>query len=211
MGKKTIGADRPQGGDSQAVLDTAIEEFSTLRSTGTSLERIAELAGVNPALLTSYYKSIDSLWMAAVTHLFEEAADAMKQGLAEAGMKTPDAPVRGLVNGLVDFATRRPQHFRILLLEEKKDNERLQWIIQQSTGSIFNISKLMIERAQDEGVMRKGDPASLYYATVGMVVSQFIWSTQYQQLTGRDPFSEAEKQRVTQFVYDFLEIKNRSH
>jgi len=203
LNKKT-GANGLGNSSDTAILDVAIKEFSTLRSSGTSLEKIAELAGVKPALLTSYYKSIDALWSAAVTQLFDEAAEAMKKGLSDAGMKTPEAPIRGLVNGLLAFTTKRPQHFRILLLEEKIDNERHEWILKQSTASIFTISKMMIEQAQEAGVMRQGDPARIYYATVGLIISQFIWSTQYRQLTERDPFSTEEIDKVREMALDFL-------
>lgn len=209
MTKKTGATSSADGGGS-AIIDLAIEEFSTLRSDGTSLEKIANLAGVKPELVVHYYKTIDQLWTATVSQLFDEAADTMKSGLLIDGSGTPENPLVGLVNVLVEFAAKRPQHFRILMLEEKPDNPRMDWIMEQSTAGIVSLSKIMIEKAQKDGQARAGDPYRLYYGTIGLVTSQFILSEQYRRLTDRDPFSETEIQAVKELAYDFLGLTTRS-
>lgn len=209
MTKKT-GANPSMDGGGSAIIDLAIEEFSTLRSSGTSLKQIADLAGVKPELVTHYYKSLDNLWTACVSQLFDEAADQVKKGLLEDQAGTPDNPVIGLVNVLVEFAARRPQHFRILMLEEKPNNPRMDWIMEQSTAGIVSLSKILIEKAQKAGQVRPGDPTRLYYATIGLANSQFVNAEQYKRISDRDPFSAEEIQAVKELAYDFLGITTRS-
>jgi TetR/AcrR family transcriptional regulator len=62
----------------------------------------------------------------------------------------------------------------------------------------------LIRYAQRNGKVRKGDPARLYYAVIGLGGTLFSVSNEFRILTGRDVFTVGELRQTIDLIFDFL-------
>jgi AcrR family transcriptional regulator len=86
------------------ILAAATEEFAARGIAGARVNRIAEVAGCNKAMLYAYFGSKDGLFDAVYT----AAVDAY---LAEVGFETADLP--GYTGRVFDYFEEHPEHQRL--------------------------------------------------------------------------------------------------
>ena len=112
--------------------------------------------------------------------------------------------MRTFIEQFVRLSARRPEIHRILTMEGNQGTARLKWAIDQFLRDHFTMVCALIRRGQAEGTVRQCDPARLYYHIIGSAGTPFTISTEYEAITGRDVFSEAEILRNIAFTYEIV-------
>jgi AcrR family transcriptional regulator len=186
------------------IMTAALEAFSTSGFEGSSLRRIADMAGVQHQLVVYHFKTKDALWRAVVASFFDQDDARLRLWLKNLEAAGPAAALRAAVRAFVRFTAQRPEFHRIATFEGRSDNERLRWLLKTYMRPYYKISTNLIREGQAAGVARPGDPGQLHYAMIGLVTTSFVFAPEYRLMTGIEPFAENEIEKTANLVCDFL-------
>ncbi len=209
VGKREAVKVMPQEDGRSRILTAALEVFSTSGFEGSSLRRIADLAGVQHQLVVYHFKTKDALWRAVVASFFDQNESRFQLWLKNLEATGPAAALRGMVREFVRFTARRPEFHRIATFEGRSDNDRLRWLLKTYVRPYYEISMKLIRKAQIAGVARSGDPGQLHYAIIGLVTTSFVFAQEYRSMTGLEPFDAHEIEKTIDLACDFLGLPQR--
>jgi AcrR family transcriptional regulator len=123
--------EKPQSGESrERILSAALEEFSQYGLAGSRMDRIAEAAGLNKAMLYYYFSSKEELHRAVITYYVSGTAGQVRQFAASTIYL--EEMLLGIANLYFSLLTHRPQLRKLLLHELADDRKETLSIFAQS-------------------------------------------------------------------------------
>ncbi|HXT69229.1 MAG TPA: TetR/AcrR family transcriptional regulator [Vicinamibacterales bacterium] len=151
-GKKTEAAT----GTRELILAAAIQEFAGKGFDGAKVDRIAERAGVNKAMLYYHFHNKAALYLEILREQFSSVADAVEAVRAAGG--SPVDQIRHFTAAIARQALARP-HFPHMWLREIADGGRHvdASVIMQFRRVLAALGAILAE-GQKAGVFRKADP-----------------------------------------------------
>lgn len=188
------------------VLAAALECFGATGFEGTSTRAVAERAGITHSLVLYHFQSKDQLWIATLESALGPYGAELDAILEQADASSARDALAAFIDRFVRLSAQKPQIHRILTMESNQGTARLDWIIERVLRSLFTRVRDLIRRGQSEGSVRQCDPARLYYHIIGAAGTPFTIATEYEAMTGRDVFSEAEILRTIAFIYEITFI-----
>jgi AcrR family transcriptional regulator len=190
----------------ERILHAALECFGAFGFAGTSTRAIADRAAISHPLLIYHFQSKELLWRATMGDVIERYRNALQAKLDRIDANDPRAGLRAFIENFVEFSARTPQLHRIMTQQSTQGSERITWLIDGGLRESFAQVCRLIRSGQRAGVVRKGEPARLYYAVIGLGGTPFSVSAEVQLLTGRDVFDGAELRAVIELIHAFLFI-----
>jgi AcrR family transcriptional regulator len=144
------------------LLESAITEFSTYGIGGARVDRIAQRANSNKAMVYHYFGSKEDLYLAAMEHLYTGIRSA-----EDALVLDPDDPV-GAMKALIAFTFRyyidNPAFVRMINTENLHGAAHL-----QSAGDMKGLNSSVVTKVSTildigvaKGLFRSVDPLDLY-------------------------------------------------
>ena len=97
----------------QALIEATESLLAERGADGFSLREVARRAGVSPSAPAHHFGDAAGLLAEVCTLAFQQLADALRQGEADAG-NDPKARLVGQGLGYIDFAMREPARFRLM-------------------------------------------------------------------------------------------------
>lgn len=171
------------------ILEAALKEFADSGFEGASIRRIAAVADVNHCSIQHHFGTKRELWEASARYVFAEQeawldkrADGL-QGVSEAEF------MRLMFREFMLFSAHCPSLNRFML-QANQSEERMKWLVENLLKPSKHSYLTMIERAQQAGVFVAGDPAHLHYLFVASATSIFAFGTEFEQVTGNNPFDQ---------------------
>ena len=159
------------------IIGAATEVFLQKGKNGARMQEIADLAGINKALLHYYFRSKDRLY----DKVFETTLESFFGEFLDAISETDD-PVqflKGFVENYIDALSRRPEVIRFIIWEIGQGGKQLgkvaQSIFAERGFSEFPISA-KIQPAIRKGEIRPLDPVHLVLSLIGMCLYPFLAS-----------------------------------
>ncbi len=203
--KKETTEKKPRGADvRERVLHAALECFGVFGFEGTSTRAVAERAGLSHPLLLYHFVSKEQLWHSTMEDVLSHYRQKLDERLARTDRLNAAEGLRAFVENFVRFSARVPQLQRIMTQESTQGSERIHWLLDTHLKVSFAAICKLIRRAQAAGQVRRGDPARLYYAIVGLGGTLLSVSSEFKILTGRDVFIETELRKTIGTICDFL-------
>lgn len=190
----------------ERIMKAALDYFGAFGFQGATTRAIADRAGITHTLVLYHFKSKEQLWIATVDDVLKKYDDAIKGNLENSDDKTAQVSLRIFIEQFVRLSAEHPQVHRILTTEGGHATERLQWIINNFIRDHYTRLCELIRRGQAEGAVRDCDATRLYYLIIAVGGTPFTLSVEYEILTGRNVFSEAEILRYIAFIYDIVFI-----
>ncbi len=196
-------------------------EFSTNGFEAASTRAIAARAGVHQPQIHYHFDTKDSLWRAAVEHLFDQLDRSISLGDLLVGGPPPEDPtadaqpaedglprhhpgesrppdardvLEALIRRFVRFAAEHPELNRIMVQEDTKDSERLAWITDNHVRARFDGMTALLATAAVPH-LRDADPLVLYYSLIGAASLLYVNAPEGRRLTGREPTDPAVIER----------------
>ena len=99
----------------QRILKAALKEFSTFGFSGARMERIAEAAKINKAMLFYYFASKKNLYQRVIREVFQQIFPMVMQLLSS--QPTAEEFLEQLPGLYVGFAAKNPQFMHLVMLE----------------------------------------------------------------------------------------------
>lgn len=153
-----------------------MEEFAQEGVSGARMDKIADAAGVNKALLYYYFKDKESLYGALLDHVFAGLLEVTSAALDKPG--TPRERFCAYVSAHFDYVADAPVYPRLLQFELMRSGragsphiKRL--VTNYLTPIVERLAKLLQEGI-DAGQFRKVDVRNFISSTVAVITNYFL-------------------------------------
>jgi AcrR family transcriptional regulator len=140
----------------ERLLQAASVEFAARGFNGARVDRIAELAGVNKAMLYYHFEDKAALYREALRELFESVAERVREALTIDG--TPEDRLHRYIRIVADETAARPHYPRMWLRELAEGGEHLDESIVKAIAAILGSLASILHEGQVEGRFRAVHP-----------------------------------------------------
>lgn len=186
------------------ILRAAREEFINTGLPGARMQRIADNAGVNKALLHYYFRSKDKLYEAALKEIISDIWTSVDEQIRIAGDSTDlRSLIEIVVKTYINALSKDPDTPKLILRELVDGGEMIPVLlngIMAHSGGIPNKITELARREIRNGKLRRIDPIHVIMNIMGMSVITFL----------AKPFASAiSKQLGFELVYDKKFYKER--
>jgi AcrR family transcriptional regulator len=164
------------------ILEAATEEFAALGIAGARVNRIAEVAGCNKAMLYAYYGNKDQLFDAVFTASVEAY-------LAEVGFDANDLPK--YAGRVFDYFEEHPENLRLAVWYrlERPESARLEAVL------AVNASRLAeLEKARRAGAFRSDFKPVELLSLIQSIATN--WSSMTPEFAAAAPVSRSRRRRA---------------
>jgi len=185
------------------ILRSAAKCFSDYGFEGASTRMIADQSGITHSLVLYHFESKEMLWRAAVEEVIAEYTSHLREILRQEDKPAVDV-LRAWVEEFVKTSAKAPQIYRILTSQSTQESKRMNWLVDHYLRQNFESVCNLIRRGQLEGSVRDGDPARIYYLTLGAAGTPFMVFREYELLTGRDITSAAEIHHLIALIFEVM-------
>jgi len=189
----------------EELVRRALRAFGERGYDGTTLEAIAESAGVRKQTLLYYFPTKEGL--------FDACVDALIEGLEESLRRVLGGPEEGLdrVESVMRTLFRLAEHWPEFPLFLREAARRSPAVVQRVADALEPFRKAAIgflERGMDAGEFRRQDPGlllfTLYTAVVGSLAEAGVLRAVAGKPSGHSALRQREQELVT-FVRHALE------
>lgn len=140
------------------LLDAAEAEFAAKGYAGARLREVAQVAGVQQALIHHYFEDKDGLYKAVLDRAVEQTA---AESWAILGKVTGVVPLlEAFVEMLLRFYDNHASFLAMLRMEAASGSSPVLEQIQQRTRPVFNAAVALLRSYQEQGKVRSDVPAA---------------------------------------------------
>lgn len=154
----------------EALLDAASRLFAAHGVQGVSLRRIADEAGVTPAMVHYYFGNKEGLYDAMLSRAFARILEAVRTATADGGQLEP------LLQVLLTTVTAEPWIPTLVIREVLTEGGRLRdQFVKGYASHMAVLLPSLIQREIDAGKFREDlDPTLSFLSLIGMSVMPFV-------------------------------------
>lgn len=189
-----------------AILQAAVREFSREGVAGARTDAIARAAGVNKALLYYYFKDKETLYGAALDHVFGGLKASIDKALDS------DLPPRekllAYVGAHFDYIASHPLYPRITQGEMVRAAHgkapQLKRVARQYFVPLMGKVAAVIEQGQSTGDFRPVDPTHFVPSMIAIIVFHFTSAPVLRMVKGIDPLAPKLVAARRAAVLDFI-------
>ena len=175
----------------QAILQAALVEFARHGFEGASTRRIADLAGITPALIGHHFGDKESLWKTVASHTFGRFLTRLQGRHADLEGVDDWTFLRMMLREYLLFFSEEPDFFRFVFHANQGDPERLNWLVDHYMAPSGKRYMALLARAQQAGWIVEGDLYSLRYLFWAAAGWMFACDRAFRRIAGQDPFDPA--------------------
>ncbi len=181
---------RIQQKNSEAILEAALDVFSTYGFRGATLDQIAEVAGLSKPNLLYYFPSKEAMHQALLTRLLDTWLDPLREMDAEG---EPVEEILGYVRRKVELSRDFPKESRLFANEILQGAPRMREAIEGDLKRLVDEKAVILTRWMEEGRIARLPPAHLIFSIWALTQHYADFDMQVRAVLGpdRDPFAEA--------------------
>lgn len=191
----------------QLILRAAHDTFLANGFDGTSMQMIADSAGINKALLHYYFRSKDKLFHAVFIDIFGKFVPPLL------GIMTSDKPfferLESFIELYIDNINKNPLVPLFILHELKRDPDHLIQII-HSSGIHPELIISLMKKEIEQGTIIEMDPRHLFINILSLCIFPFAAKPLMKGLFYNDSdkeysiFIESRKKEVSRFIINAI-------
>jgi AcrR family transcriptional regulator len=200
----------PRGGAvRQAILEAALDQFSSVGFEGVTTRGLAEACGVNHSLITYHFGTKLELWQALMEEIFRSYRARLARRTDGLGDLEPDVALKVGIRDFVAFCAERPELHRIMTIEGRRKTERLQWLAERHLRPVYEAGRQQIIEGQKRGTVKPGDPGRLYYAVIALAGTSFAFAPEFELVTGAAPDRSRDIEETVALIERVLFVDRR--
>jgi AcrR family transcriptional regulator len=191
-------------GSRERILTAALDEFAELGLAGARVDRIAEKAGINKAMIYYHFDSKEALYDHVLGATIEAGVTDISKEIGE------DMSLEDVLRTIARYHARglraNDRITRILLRELAAGGERMQSILANLAGKedLRALIVRMIEEGKRSGIYRDVDIRHALISFAGMSVFYLMMAPMVNQLWGIENETEFIEQRTDAMVDLFM-------
>jgi TetR/AcrR family transcriptional regulator len=201
---KRLGSRGAPDASKAAILQAAIREFAREGVAGARTDAIARAAKVNKALLYYYFIDKQTLYGAALDHVFQKRLEILMPVLQE--KVSPGEKILRYTGALFDYFAQNPLHREMVQREmlTLPRHPHMKRIMKLYFKPLYEELLKVFQQGIDSGVFRPVDPMQFIFS-MGAVVVQYFSSAAFLKLvTKEDPLSREKLGARRAAVLDFI-------
>ena len=162
---------RPRGDSRPAIFQAAAHEFAQRGYDAAGVDRIADRARINKAMLYYHYGSKQGLYVEVLRDMFR-AVGARTRAIAQGGGNA-DAKIDAWVLAIVEEAAARPWFPPIMLRELASGAAHIDAETFGMMNAVYTAVRDVIVQGQGEGTFREVDPLLTYLTILPTILIFF--------------------------------------
>ena len=189
----------PDSGSKEKILAAARTEFAREGLAGARVDRIAEHAGVNKAMIYYYFQSKENLHAEVIRFHVQQIAEIVRTRFEKPG--TLEEYLAELLNGHVQLKLRTPEFIPIMLHELA--DPRPEFLDQMASllieSGLPKVMRAKFEEGRKAVEIREFDPRQMVVSLVTMSIGYFIMSPimdRVMHITDHERFVEERKHAI---------------
>lgn len=196
------------------ILEAAKQTFTLYGMRGARMQQIADLAGINKALLHYYFRSKEQLFEKVFMDAFQVYLPTMASSLQM------DAPLRDrieiFVSRYIEMLLANPFIPLFIITEVTQDPERLLGKIGGTLQQVAKGFEKALQSEIDAGTIRPIPPMEVVISIMSLCAFPFVARPVLQPTFGVTDdayrhFQERRKQEVPQIIWSYLTDNNTSN
>ena len=190
---------RIQQRNSETILEAALEVFSQQGFRGTTLDQIAEVAGLSKPNLLYYFASKEAIHGALLSGLLVTWLDPLRAMDPEGD---PVAEVLGYVRRKLELSRDFPRESRLFANEMLQGAPRIREALEGELRDLVQEKSDVLRRWMDQGRIAPVHPVHLIFAVWALTQHYADFDVQVRAVLGADgadPFPEADRFLETLF------------
>ena len=186
---------RIQTRNSTAILEAALDVFSTQGFRGATLDQIADVAGLSKPNLLYYFPSKEAVHTALLSQLLHTWLDPLR-AMNPAG--DPVAEVMGYIRRKLELSRHFPRESRLFANEILQGAPRMRAVIEGDLKTLVDEKAAVLTLWMDQGRIARMHPVHLLFSIWALTQHYADFDVQVRAVLGpeHDPFAGAS---------DFLE------
>ena len=182
------------------LIAEAVNAFGSRGYDGTTLDAVAEAAGVRKQTLLYYFSNKEELFKACVDEVAERLTEALERGLEGPGGGW--SRVEAVIRSTFRLAEEWPEFPPMAREAARRSPE----VVQRVAARLEPLRKralAFLERGMEEGMFRRQDPGLLLFTLYTAVVGSLTEAGVLRALTGGASGREALRKREQELI-DFV-------
>jgi len=187
------------------LMEAGRELFAKDGLEGTRVDRLADLAGVNKALINYHFRGKEGLYRAVLAEIYREVAAELERRLG--GEVAPKEQLRAWASALGEIMEEKPDFAAIFLREILAGGERMEGGPAESARRSLALLERTLSEGRRSGEIRDTDPFLLHLLLLGGIMLAQLSAPYRERL--ESPESDRDSQRhlppVSRQMVPFLE------
>lgn len=181
---------RIQERNSKAILEAGLDVFSQHGFRGTTLDQIADVAGLSKPNLLYYFPSKDAVYLALLDQMLETWLDPLRHLNPDGD---PVEEILAYVHRKVELARDYPRESRLFANEILQGAPRMMSAIEGPLKTLVDEKCTVLRRWMAEGHIAQLPPIHLIFSIWALTQHYADFDTQVRAVLGptHDPFAEA--------------------
>lgn len=184
----------PRQGDKAArtqkkLLNAGVKLFAKYGYFGASTRQIEAAAKVQRNLIRYHFGNKAEFWKACMEHIFQAFIGTTLPKILSVQHTEPEQRLRELIKHYIRASSEHPEIHQIFVEEGKRDDWRLQWLVDNYAREFYSAVVSLYEQARQHGMTPDIGPASFFYVLTGSS-AVFSLAPECRQLTGTDPMTD---------------------
>lgn len=182
---------RIQKRNRKAILEAALEVFSTYGFRGSTLDQIAAEAGLSKPNLLYYYPSKEAIHVELLSGLLDVWLAPLRQMTAEGD---PRREIMGYMRRKLEMSREMPRESRLFANEVLQGAPRMAETLTGALRALVDEKAAIVQGWADAGRIAALDPYHLIFSIWALTQHYADFEAQVRAVLGpdRDPFAEAE-------------------
>ncbi|MFN3219232.1 MAG: TetR/AcrR family transcriptional regulator [Acidimicrobiales bacterium] len=168
------------------LLAAGIELFASRGYEAAGLRDIEAHAGLQRGLITYHFGTKEEFWKSCMNELFARMTTDMPAGPEAAPDAEPAEAIRSLIGHYLRSSAENPDLMCIMLDEGRRDEWRLDWMVETHVRSFYEAVRTIFENARRHLAVREISAVQFYYLLVSSA-SIFAMAPECRLLSGTDP------------------------
>lgn len=183
-------ATRIQQKNQAAIMTAGLEVFSQFGFRGSTLDQVADAAGLSKPNLLYYFPSKDAIYTALLARLLENWLEPLHQ-MDDAG--DPVEEILGYANRKLTMSRDFPRESRLFANEILQGAPRIKDVLAGELRALVETKATVIKRWIAEGKIKPVDPVHLIFSIWSLTQHYADFDVQVRAILGdTDPFDTAE-------------------
>ncbi|MDN5788129.1 TetR family transcriptional regulator C-terminal domain-containing protein [Pseudorhodobacter sp.] len=182
---------RIQQKNSDTILDAALDVFSASGFRGSTLDQIAEVAGLSKPNLLYYFPSKEAIHTALLSELLDTWLDPLRAMDPEG---EPLVEIMGYVHRKLEISRDYPRESRLFANEILQGAPRILAAIEGDLKTLVDAKCAILQHWMDQGKIAPMPPVHLIFAIWSLTQHYADFDVQVRAVLGpgHDPFAEAD-------------------
>ncbi len=187
----------------QAILEAALDAFSTYGFEAVSTRAIAVAAGMEHGHLTYYFGSKELIWREVVESFNRDFDQLLEDELGEGLKDAPKVVASRLLPRVLGFFGDNRRLTRLMMQEFSVASSRHDWLVSEFGAPAWAKLRPLFEALAADRE-KPVDSAALYFSFLGAALLYFGSQAELSAITGREGGQASQQEAFSQFLIGAL-------